>query len=105
MAENLFSDTLTGGAEQTIYDASGDATYICHVDLVNLVDGDLVTLRAKAPGEGGTYRTVAIRDVVGGEEDVEMVTFGPHAHNNGIRYTLEQAVGTGKDMLCEVDAL
>lgn len=106
MAQNVSNGEATGGAEATLYDASGDATWLLFVDLLNMVDGDTLVLRAKSPGEGGTYRTWAEESYSGAAlSGLQMAKFGPHAHSLGVRYTLEQSVGTGKDYTWRLEAL
>lgn len=103
MSVEISNGTQTGGAEATLYEPTGDASWLCSVDLSNMVDGDTVVLRAKAPGEGGTYRTFDTWTGLGGQlGGITMTMFGPHTHPDGIRYTLEQPLGTGKDFVWSV---
>lgn len=106
MAVNISTGVATGGAEQTLYETSGDATWIMYVDLDDMEDGDILVLRAKSPDASSTYRTIDAAAIEGGQlQGIGIKPFGPHSHSLGVRYTLEQSVGTGRTFNWRLDAL
>lgn len=89
------SQTATIGTEHSLATPTTNATYVLHVDTVNLVNGDLVELRCYDKVDGtnyaqmwkGTFQHIQINNAK---------VSPPIAVTAQAKFTLKQVAGTGR---------
>jgi hypothetical protein len=100
--EHAQSSLVADGTEQDIGAAITNAgTFLLYVDLNNLINGDIVELRAKVKiSSGGSYITLFNRSYAHdfGDPDVSEVlqVSVPITHIHGMKFTLHQVDGTNR---------
>lgn len=96
------TQTATIGSEHTLLDVAVAGTFTLHVDLTNMVAGDVVELRIyQMVLTAGTRRVAYYQQFVGAQSLDNMIQISVPISNEltdagSIRFTLKQTNGTGR---------
>lgn len=97
------------GAEDILYQPTGNGSYVLIVDLNNMANGDIVSIKAKRKTlTGGTIRLLDSRTFRGAQTSAPkgiIVQFGPFSMPYGGQFTLQQRLGSAKNFDWSVETL
>lgn len=99
VVEGSGTQTATINTEHSLLTDSDGKTFVLLVDTVNMANGDVLELRAKAMVlSGGTRRQLYMatyRDVQSDPIKASIPLVAP-GHTDGVEFTLKQTAGTGR---------
>jgi hypothetical protein len=91
------TQTATLDTEHSLNTQTGSTVYVLAVNLANMVEADIVTLRVKTKVLSGGAAALAFTATFSGAQPVDVVYSEPVPSAHSAEFTLEQTDGVGRN--------